>query len=149
MKPRPRPKRRGAALITAVILLLVMATISLAMLGMRTTDVATYANATARLRADAAALGALQLAARQLAADPDLQAAAAMVIDHEGDTWTADTDPLFAFDGALGAATFTVEVWPRPDAFRLRARGVCAGHHAERWARLPLTRAAAEEMGGP
>ena len=139
--------RRGTALITAVVLLLVMATLSATVLSMRTTEVSMDVDAVHRLRADAAALGALQLTARTLHSDADLQAALAVVIDHEGDTWLSGADPLFQVTGELAGVSFVVDVWPRLDEVRLRASAVSNGVHRERWSRLALSHGPKKKKG--
>jgi hypothetical protein len=106
---------------------------SSAVLSMRAADLAVDAAAVRRARADAAALGALQLATRTILDDTKLQEALALVTEKEGDTWLAGSDPLLQFTGELTGATFTVEVWPRPYELRLRALGVCDGVYQERW----------------
>lgn len=143
-RQRGRQSRRGAALVTAVVLLLVMATITATVLSMRLTDMQAELDAVRALRARAAADGALQLAAWKIASEQDWQASAAATVDHRGDTWKTKDDPLFVIDGALSGTTFRVDVWPRPGEFRMRAEGVSDGAHSARWTYLPISRAGAE-----
>lgn len=143
--PQQKPhSRRGAALVTAVVLLLVMATITATVLSMRLTDMQAELDAVRAVRARAAAVGALQLAAWKIAHESEWQSSAAATIDHRGDTWQSNDDPLFVIDGALSGTTFRVEVWPRPGELRLRAEGVSDGAHSTRWTYLPISRAGGE-----
>lgn len=132
--------RPGTALITAVVLLLIMATISATVLSMRTTDVCMDIDAIRAMRADAAALGALQLCAWTLQNDTDLQTALAAAHEQGEDTWLKGSKPLFQITGELSGATFTVNVWPRPDEVRLQARAVLDGVYRERWSHITVTK---------
>lgn len=137
-----RNLRRGATLVSAVVLLLVVATLSSTVLSMRVTDLALDESALRHIRADAAARGALQLAAWRVDHDTDLRDALAAVLDNEGDVWLNGRDAPLQITGTLGDAAFTVDVWPRPGELRLRARAVSGGVYCDRWSRLVLEREA-------
>ncbi|MBN2445849.1 MAG: hypothetical protein JXO22_03945 [Phycisphaerae bacterium] len=138
-------KRPGAALITALALLLVMGVITVTVLNMRTVDMQVDTDAVQQLRARAAAAAGLQLAAWTVENRSDLQEDIAMVIDQEGDTWQVGSDALIEVNGTLAGATFAVEIWPRTDELRLRSHGTAAGCHSECWTRMPVTMSEEEE----
>ena len=143
MVKSPRNRRylqRGTMLVTAVVLLLVISTLTVTVLSTRVTNIGIEVDAIHHLRAEAAAQGALQLAAHRLLTDSDLLSALAKVIDNEGDTWVTGSNSLFEIEGNLSGVSFTVSVWPRPGEVRLRAQAESDGAYATRWSRLPVQR---------
>lgn len=130
-------RRRAAALITAIVLLVAIAAITSAVLPSHTAEVSATTASALHLRAEAAALSGLHVAIHRLRNDPALAAALARAIA-ENDT-SLSAPPLITFEGAHGGATWTVRVWPRSGELRIEATGEAAGSYVTRWARIPVT----------
>jgi hypothetical protein len=133
---RVRHRRRGAALVSAVVILIVVAAFSAVFLSVHSTQVTTIGDCVGRLRAQAASNAATHLLLWQLRRDPNLQDAVARVVK-EGDTSFA-LPALFNVQGSLADATFTAELWPGPDTVRVRAVGQSNGAFDVRWAQMPI-----------
>ena len=124
-------------MVSAIALLLIIATVAAVLLSVKSAAVSTQKAEIQRLRAAAAAMGATQLALWRIGNDNDLALDLARVVC-EGDT-SFDATSLFQFTGDLAGATFTVDVWPGADTVRLRSVGIAGGNYFERWAQIPLT----------
>jgi Tfp pilus assembly protein PilX len=127
---------RGAALVSVVAILLIVAAFAGVFLSVHTAQISTEEAGIHRLRAQAAAQAATQLALWQLQNDADLLDAVARVV-HEGDTSFA-ADPLITVTGDLAGATFGTDLWPGPDTVRLRSTGVSGGTYYTRWAQMSI-----------
>ncbi len=137
VRPAQRRRRaRGAALISAVAVLVVVAAFAALFLSVHSTQVTTTELAVCRLRAEAAALAATHLTLWKLNQDADQQQALARVV-YERDT-AFDADPLFQTDGDLAGATFHVDLWPGADTVRLKTVAQCGGVYFQRWAQMPI-----------
>lgn len=135
---RNRPgRRRAAALVSMVAILVVVAAFAAVFLSAHAAKVASEETGIHRLRAQAAAISATHLTLWELSNDSDLQDAIARVV-YEGDT-SFGADPLITVTGDLAGATFSVDVWPGDDTVRLKSRGISAGAYYDRWAQMPLT----------
>jgi len=128
--------RKGAALVSAVAILLVVVAFAGVFLSVHIAQVSSTESGIHRLRAQAAAMAATHLTLWQLSSDSDLQDAMARVVA-EGDT-SFSADPLFHLTGDLAGATFYVDVWPGVEAVRVRSRGVSGGAYYDRWGQMPL-----------
>ncbi len=129
-------RRKAAALVSAVAILLVVAAFAGLFLSTHAAQLSTEEAGIHRLRAQAATMAATQLTLWELSNDSDLQEDMARVV-YEGDTSFA-ADPLFLFQGDLAGATFSVAVWPGAETVRLRSRGTSGGAYFERWAHTPM-----------
>ena len=129
-------RRKAAALVSAVAILLVVAAFAGVFLSTHAAQLSTEEAGIHRLRAQAATMAATQLTLWELSNDSDLQEAMARVV-YEDDTSFA-ADPLFLFQGDLAGATFSVDVWPGAETVRLRSRGVSGDMYFERWAHTPM-----------
>jgi Tfp pilus assembly protein PilX len=136
VRPAGRTERRGAALVGALAILLVVAGFAGLLLSVHSTHVGTAELAVQRLRAEAAALAAAQLTLWNVEHDPNMQQALAAALQ-AGDTSFAAT-PLIQTQGDLAGATFRVDLWPGPDTIRLRATGTSGGAAFVRWAQMPM-----------
>jgi hypothetical protein len=140
LPPFPRSRvttcRKGAALVSAVAILLVVAAFAGIFLSAHAAQLSTEEAGIHRLRAQAAAMAATQLTLWELSNESDLQEDLARVV-YEGDT-SFEADPLFLFQGDLAGATFSVAVWPGAETVRLRSRGVSGDVYFERWAHAPM-----------
>jgi hypothetical protein len=135
---RPRRHRRNAAaLVSAVVVLVVVAAFAAVFLSVHSAQVSTEQAGIHRLRAEAAALSATYLTLWDLSNDSTLKAALSRVV-YEGDT-SYEADPLITVNGDLSGATFSVDVWPGPDAVRLKATGVSGGCYYDRWAQMSMS----------
>ena len=135
-----RRARRGAALISAVVFLLVISTLTVTVLSTRVTHIGLEVSDIHRVHAEAAAQGALHLAAHRILVDSELQDALTKVIDNDSDTWATGDEPPFEFDGTLSDTSFTVSAWPREFEIVLRAVAESNGVFATRWSYLPVGR---------
>ena len=129
-------RRKAAALVSVVAILLIVAAFAGVFLSVHTAQVSTEETGIHRLRAQAAALAAAHLTLWQLNNDSDLQDALARVV-YEGDT-SFGADPLFTVAGDLAGATFGVDVWPGAETVRLRSRGISGGVYYDRWSQMPM-----------
>jgi hypothetical protein len=140
-------RRRGAALVSAVAILLIVAAFAGLFLSTHSTHVATAEAQINRLRAQAAALGATQLVLWNLSHDSSQQANVARVV-YEHDT-SYSAKPLFQTDGTFSGTAFHVDLWPGEDAVRACATGNAGGAYSTVWAQLPLTVAADGPLSFP
>jgi hypothetical protein len=136
-------RRRAAALMSAVAILLVVAAFAGLFLSVHATHVSTVENEINRLRAQAAAVAATQLTLWKLNYDTTQKANVARVV-HEHDTSFATT-PLFQIDGTLARAAFHVDLWPGEDCVRLKTTANAGGVYCTRWAQMPLALAGGAE----
>lgn len=137
-------RRKAAALVSAVAILLIVAAFAGVFLSVHTAQLSTEETAIHRLRAQAAAMAATHLTLWELNTDSELQAAVGRVV-YEGDT-SFEADPLFSVQGDLAGATFNVDVWPGADTVRLRSRGTSGGVYFERWAHSPMQLVASRNL---
>lgn len=132
----PRHRQRGAALVSMVVILVVVAGFAAFFLSVHGAQVSIEEAGIHRLRAEAAAMAATHLTLWTLDNDSKLKDAMARVV-REGDT-SFEADPLFTVQGDLAGATFSVDVWPGADTVRLKSRGVSGGVYYDRWAQMPI-----------
>jgi len=131
-----RKHKRGAALVSAVVLLVAVAVLAGVFLSVQTAGLSAQEAEVQRLRGIAAAAGATQLTLWQITQSDDYQNALARVV-REGDT-SLEADPLFHVSGDLVGANFDVDIWPGAEALRVRASAAAGGVRVERWAQYPL-----------
>ena len=139
-----RHRRPAAALVSAIAILVVVTAFAALLLSVHGVHVSTAEGGIHRLRAEAAALAATQLALWDLSNDADLQAALARVV-YEDDA-SFEVDPLVHVQGDLAGATFAVDVWPGEESVRLQSHGISGGYHVQRWTQMPLRLAAGEDL---
>lgn len=125
------PRRRGAALVMAVALLLLVSIVAATLLSVHTTQVSTDTLRLRSLRARATAFGAAQIMAWTLTQDETLQDALARAIAEHDTDFTAPA--LFQYTGTHNGATFTVDTWPGEKLVRLHATADDDGVFAEQW----------------
>lgn len=135
-RARRRPAR-GAALISAVVILLIVALFTATTLALRSNQASTQTLRVQRVQAEAAAQGALQLAAWHVQNHAELRTALSAATAH--DDVSPAAPPLYRFTGALGGSTFEAAVWPTAGAVRIQSIGRCGPVRAERWSQI-LTR---------
>jgi hypothetical protein len=130
-------RKRAAALISAVAILLIAATFAALLLSVHTAQLSTGTQLVQRTRADAAARGGLQLALWRLHHDSDLQNCLAKALDANDTSYAAS--PLIQVNGTLPGAAFHTDIWPGPTKVRIRATATAGDAAGECWAQVPLS----------
>lgn len=132
-----RRRARGAALVSAVLILLIVALFAATTLALRSNQASTQTLRVQRVQAEAAARGALQLAAWHLQNNAELRTALSAATAH--DDLSPGAPALYRFSGALGVSTFEAAVWPVSGAVRIQATARCGPVRTEHWSQVTLS----------
>ena len=128
--------RRGAALISAIVLLIVVSVLAACVIPAITIRTASRIDRVERLRANAAAVAGEHLALWKAKQDATIQSNLSTVVA-KNDT-SFKSKPLITITTNIGGATCVTEIWPGATALRLRSVGKAGGCFVERWTEWPI-----------